>query len=503
MKKRKRNHYDRLLPIENGLKTINMETQRMPASQFFYSLEKVFACIAILAGSLLIFLTPPIAVSDEGAHFINSYAISKGDFFYDVQDGMPGLKIPQSYVNFVNEHMRYCGQSQINEKYSFSQYINDSWEPTEATEVFHISSQRMINPVGYLVSGLGMAVGRGLLSLFSPSRILPYNLLLFGRIFNLLFYIIVTYQAIKITPIFKRTMLVIALMPMSIFQAASLSYDAIIIPVSMLFFAYATKLITFPIEYKLQKKDIIAVLFAAFFLGGIKSVYLPFLLILLAIPFRRFKSKKRLFQYGVLLLIVVFISYGIPTIRDMIYSHQITLNLSGNSNLQKHYLGTHITQIPEIFFNTLKSEHVYYFTSFFGELGWLGKYFPAPIIPIFYLVLLFVMVTDACQAKNIAYRVKILCLVADIIAVTGVFAAMYISWTSEVVGIGANFIAGVQGRYFIPITLFVCILMSNSLVKEKYQGFQEAIQRKADAITIYTPIICCLLTIVTIIIRFR
>jgi uncharacterized membrane protein len=222
---------------------VNSATQIESISVRQITPEKFFVFIAVLVGSLLVFLTPPMAVPDENTHFMNAYAVSKGDFFADVEDGQIGVWMPQVYVDFISNYNKKF-TSGLEEKQNFAQYYLDSWLRQDmGKSVFYVTALRKINPVGYLVSGFGMAIGRTFINLCSADMCLPYNILLFGRIFNLMFYIIVTYYAIKITPIFKRTMLLLSLMPMSIYLAASVSYDAVIIPISFLFFAYAMKLI--------------------------------------------------------------------------------------------------------------------------------------------------------------------------------------------------------------------------------------------------------------------
>lgn len=490
-------------PIKNTDETTSVSATQIPSlSVKQITFEKLFVFIAVLVGSLLVFLTPPIAVSDEGAHFINSYAVSKGDLFFDVQNGKPGLIIPQSYVEFINEHMRYCGQGQINEKYSFSQYISDSWNNTDTKEVFHISTQRMINPVGYFVSGLGMAVGSLLLNGFSSIKNSPYNLLLFGRMFNLMFYIIVTYYAIKITPKFKRSMVLLSLMPMSIFLAASLSYDAVIIPVSFLLFAYAMKLITSPAEYVITKKDIIAVAFIAFFLGGVKAAYLPFLLILLAVPRQRFGTTKRYLMCIGIVVLAVFVACMIPAFYTKMEMHKITLDLDKYEVPQKAFLASHMNQIGSIINNTIQKYYVYYLTSFFGELGWLGTYFPVPAVIIFYIVLIFTMLVDSYEAGHISLFAKLLSVVSILICIFGMGYHIYTYWTSQVSGIGVDYVSGLQGRYYIPIALFVFMLFSNSLLQKHKFKLQSMFDNKANYITVYTPAILGLLTVTTVLLRF-
>jgi uncharacterized membrane protein len=345
-----------------------------------------------------------------------------------------------------------------------------------------------------------MALGGFIIQLFSAKVLLPYNLLLFGRIFNLMFYIIVTYYAIKITPKFKRSMVLLSLMPMSIFLAASLSYDAVIIPVSFLLFAYAMKLITSPAEYIITKKDIMAVMFIAFFLGGVKAAYLPFLLILLAVPRLRFGTIKRYLVCIGIVTVTALAAYAIPAVCNQIATKTAVVDTKYIVQ-QKEYLSAHAFQFPFIILNTFKKFGVFYLGGFFGILGCLDTNFPIPVLIIFYLVLIFVMLMDSFDAGYVMKSAKLLSTAALVICVLGLMHYMYINWTSQVAGIGVDYVTGVQGRYYIPVALFVFILFSNSLM-QKHKKLRQIFDKKANCITFFAPAVLGLLTVTTVLLRF-
>ena len=54
----------------------------------------------------------------------------------------------------------------------------------------------------------------------------------------------------------------------------------------------------------------------------------------------------------------------------------------------------------------------------------------------------------------------------------GSFYQMYIGWTSipEIGGIGVNYVTGIQGRYFIPIAIFIAMLFANRFIKTDLKG---------------------------------
>jgi len=461
-----------------------------------YNPEKNFIWIASVIGVLLVFLTPPMTVPDEPAHFINAYAISKGNFFADVQDGQIGVTMPKVYADFINKYGSVIQDK--NHRYSFSDYQSESWQKQDMTEVVFYPANRLLNPIGYLISGLGIAFG----NIVCLNLNLPYNLFLFGRIFNLGFYILIIYFAIKITPRFKRTMIVTALMPMSIFLAASFSYDAVIIPICFLLFAYVLKLSAFSENIRVTRQDIAVISTIAFFLGGIKQAYLPLLLTLFAIPIRRFGSKKRYIGCIILVLIVALSSFRIPQTINQSVTKNINQPEKEYENLQKDYIISHQDQIPIIIQNTLKEYPLYYLSSYFGTLGWLDTNFPFPFLVLFYLIFISVILFDAYETGQIPIRLKAFSFLAVIISIIGMFTKMYISWTSLpwVMGVGADLVSGIQGRYFIPLTLFGCLLFSNAWFRNL--KLLSTLDKFAVYASRYTILIFPLLTLLIILLRF-
>ena len=65
-----------------------------------WSCERIFLVVAMIVGTILIFLTPPMCTPDENCHFLNSYAFSTGQFTPSVKDGKVGKYIRNDIINF-------------------------------------------------------------------------------------------------------------------------------------------------------------------------------------------------------------------------------------------------------------------------------------------------------------------------------------------------------------------------------------------------------------------
>lgn len=204
----------------------------------------------------------------------------------------------------------------------------DSWLPV--TEEGRIQAFRkgriwgLGNPIAFIIPAFGMKIGSLLLNLMESDLDTAYNLLLFGRLFNFFaFYCVIT-AAVRRTPIFRRTMIAIALLPMTIYLCSSLSYDSLVISVSMLIFSEVFALIMND-DMMVDTKRILILFVCAIVLAAVKIVYFPFFALCFFIPIKRFRCKK---QYCISVTVVAsgaLIGYIIPAIVYNISYNSITL----------------------------------------------------------------------------------------------------------------------------------------------------------------------------------
>ena len=90
-------------------------------------------------------------------------------------------------------------------------------------------------PISYLPQSLGMRLGKAL-------DLGPLTLLYLGRGANLIASLLVILLAIRAAPVFKWVFVLIALMPMAVFEMASVSADAFTNAIALLFTAMILRL---------------------------------------------------------------------------------------------------------------------------------------------------------------------------------------------------------------------------------------------------------------------
>lgn len=467
-----------------------------------WTCERIFLVVAMVVGSILIFLTPPMCTPDENCHFLNSYAFSTGEFVPEVKDGKIGKNIRNDIINFVDG---YNGKytSNYEEKYSFKEmYFNSHLQVSDRSMSFYESRLLNSNPFTYVFSTAGILIGKVLLRLWGGDFDTPYNLLIFAKIGNYTFFLLAGYMSLKNAVCMKKSMLLLLTMPMSLYLGASVSYDAILIAGSIWFFSIFMKLYLAPADYIISKTDIIQTLTCVFVLISVKQVMIPFLLLLFLIEKNKFGETKKYVFCIVAVIVLGIVCYLMPTIVNGIYVSGIQTEYQINSLKQKDYVINNPLSFITILFRTIKEYRIFYLQGFYGSLGLQDTNFPVPIAIVSLTGLFVVSLYEMCKVQKIKLGCRILCFIAVVISILGMYYETYIGWTANIAGIGENIITGVQGRYFIPIFIFVFIIFMNEKIKKKVENESAGAERIANCIVENFILISTIWTLLLILLRY-
>ena len=469
-------------------------------------LETLFAFMAIIFGALIIYLTPPMCSPDEGTHFIHSCAVSSGQFFPQIKDNAVGRYLPKYIQEFIaNNAGRLDGQYDL--KYSYKEMLENRKDIDQSSENVFVSvntSGTGISLIAYFIPGIGMSVLKVFCRIFHFPYATAYNILIMGRLANLLFYSVVIYLALKIIPCCKNIMFMIALMPMSIFLGASLNYDSILIATSLYYFAVLMRILCVD-NYQISKKDIISVCFVTFWLVGIKQMYAPLLLLLLFVPIKKFKDKKQYFLAMGSVVITGIVSYIPVIIMNIRLSNIQSWNREAEL-AQKQYVLNNLLNFFVIVARTFKEQLSSYTVSFIGSLGNLDTSFLMPIILIFAMLLIVISLYDISKIGNIDIKIRIGTGVLIFLIILASCYVLYVGWTSipGLGGIGYPIVGGLQGRYFIPLFIFGISIFSNTLLL-KIDFFKvrlPLLEIKVDYIVKTAMIVMDVLTVLVILLRY-
>lgn len=473
----------------------------------FLKLEHMFMVISLVFGFIFVFLTPPMSTPDERAHFLNSIRYSNFDFYPDYKNGVYGFYIENDKVEFSDYYtIQNQSANKLEWNVSFSEYYFNSWLPKQSNlNIFYDNRLILLNSTGYLISGFGMILFNFISKIvFGANYTNPFNLLLVGRLSNLLFYIFLIYSSIKNTDKYKLTLFTLGLLPMSMYLGSSISYDSILIPIS--FYIFVSLMNSFFDDRKNfinDKKEYLKFLLAIFFITGIKYIYIALLLPIAVFGFtkNRFNLKKHV---GIFLTIIAaYLLFNFSYLKGL--TQTATSFYSVN---QIDYVLSHPIEYIHIFINSIVSLREFYITSFLGKLGQLDLNLPVPIYLILILLIFVANIIDQFndidEKRKITSLTKIVFFLSGFLAIQLVFLGMYIYWTPlpGIGEVGQDTISGVQGRYFIPIFMYFIPLFSVLLEKLKPKSVVQNTTYFAQITIIVFIIICLLITIFMLIIRY-
>ena len=404
--------------------------------------EKLFLVMAIPLGMIYIFMMVPLAIPDEQVHYQTAYQLSSILCF------RPGMGIA--------EHFDYNGLGgHYNLTSGYDRVMRDLLAPLNSGEEmplrFHYN---LTYPVMYLPQAIGLALGRLLGGNF-------VRIFLTGRIFNLLFYALCVYWAIRLTPKYKTLFMMTGLMPMAIHQAASFSYDAFNIGGALLLFALVFR-------SALGKGRIIFREFALIILVGVllipaKPTNYPLLLVYLLIPAERFQSKKQkclwlIAAWVLTLAIVLLIQIGGITSA----ASSTETNWEGKQNYTIAYALAHPLETAKIYLNTIRLYGRELFYQIIGSVM-AGQTMPMPgkYVKVYLLLLLLCILHQGNDNKVIPWRDRAVCFGSVALSVLLTMTTMFLAWTS----IDKETIQGLQGRYFIPCFPLALICLDNDIIR--------------------------------------
>ncbi|MCM1179163.1 MAG: DUF2142 domain-containing protein [Clostridium sp.] len=314
----------------------------------------------------------------------------------------------------------------------------------------------------YWASTLGLTIAR----ILHWGTIPMYML---GRLFNLLAYCVLVYAAVKILPYGKTMMTLLATLPISLQQAASFSYDALLNGYIMLFIAYCLYLANE--KRNLFTYDILFLTVMMLLLASSKGgVYIPICLLVLYIPYKRnYRSLRSYLVYGFVFITAIVMfgkSYIVYLLQKLTASQgTISSGANGTENYTFGYLLKHPLKLVSLFCNTVFERTDAYLQNILGgSLGWFNIHIPWTYCIIFLIILL---LSASTITTKINKKDRLLFMFITVCCFILVNFSMLIVWTPKT----SDYIVGVQGRYFLPFIFLTIAGGSVSVLKiEKERG---------------------------------
>lgn len=253
------------------------------------------AAAVLLLGLLFCFATAPMQAPDESQHYMRSYAIAHGQFNYDYNYEYPEdvQLLLERFPGDANHKVKYAGRQLA------PAYIEDYLAAKNAGEApaAQPESPIMFLLVPFLPSAICMAVAR----LFGFGAL---GLMYAARIGNLLVYAFISYFTFKNAGRFRAVFIAIALLPLSLFMAASCSYDSIMLALCFFLLSYLCK-------KQVRAKDVWFFIAALALANYIKPLNFLFAGVLLLIPKDRWDVQIKKWRPKRWQLVAIFASVSV------------------------------------------------------------------------------------------------------------------------------------------------------------------------------------------------
>ena len=404
-------------------------------------LEYFFIVIALVFGMRLVFVNPPWQTNDEDRHFYNSWYYANGYFKPEARDKKIGNPIPKTLLDEVGsfQGIRFSNDTRI-VKAKLDSLQSVLYEKTDT--VFYNNPNYNTNPVGYLPNIIGVKLGE----LYKKNPIVVHW---WGRAFGLFAYLIIVFFAIRIIPVYKNVLMLVALAPMSLYQAASITYDTLCNATTFLIMAFFIKWLLQ--KEKISTRELWWFCFAFTIQVFSKSGYFFIPLLTLMIPAEKFG-----FSYSKIKLLVLFAAIiMIPKFTWGVYIN--SLHFDGGKPLQSDYLFSpsqnlayHLKNIPgmisDLVANVL-SQGKNWMIGGIGRFGYSYTPLPGGLILFYVLILLTMASVDHDNNFKLTRMQRVISFFILLASLAAIIVGLYLTISP----VGARVIFGAQGRYFIPI----------------------------------------------------
>ncbi len=413
--------------------------------------ERIFLYIAVFYGLLLIVIYPPFQGPDESSHYYRIHKLSQMKVIAgQSSDGITGDYVEKSLTETINKAGQGVGFKK-KKKIDIAANLELIANPIDNDEpVFVYMPAAVYSPVPYVPQVVGISLGK---FLFDSPILMMYM----GRLFNLAVWIALVFIAIKIIPVFKNVMMLLALTPMSISQSATLSVDGVTNGLSFLLIAVILRL-AYDEEKSLQLRDAIVLLVIGIGLALCKQIYLLLLVLYFVIPYKKAGSVKKYIAVFLMVITASILANVLwwSLVRDLMHVNPLHEHYADISiERQMKYILSDPLRYIGIVISTLIHKQMYHI-SFIGKLGWMDTRMPYFLIYSYLVALFLVSMFEGGKAK-IAIPDKLIFLIIASALVGAVLTIHYLAWSV----VGDYSIRGVQGRYFIAFSPIVFLLLYN------------------------------------------
>ena len=408
-------------------------------------LFKVYLPLGFVFGLIMMLLIPVYCVPDEHNHLYKAY---------DMSNAMLGIESDVNAVTMRKDDAKFPLRTEYKARNKYEDYFSSLKDSLKDGTMVKTKNEGY-DALGYqyFLPAVGITLGR-LLGLGSGVTFL------LGRLMNLILYTALVALAIKIIPKGKMILFAVALLPMSLQEAASFSFDAMVNGTAAVIIAITVKLLLSDVSEMKKYEWFLYAICCVLLMSTKHYANVPIALLPLAVLPRVWKNDKETTKKILVILTITVLSAVILYVYKSIVNPTDPLSgdtgvISGGNDLYTiGYLLHNPRKIIEIIWRTFNGMFSFHLMSMIGEyLGWFN--ITVPSVFTYAWILLLVCSALAVKDEELKFPKKTF---GVLMALTFLTFAFVNGGMLLITPITSNVIFGVQGRYylvFLPLFLFL------------------------------------------------
>jgi uncharacterized membrane protein len=370
-------------------------------------MRRAFVITALIVGTAFVFVTPPFQVPDEVGHYWRAVAIADG------QLAGSAVRLPKCVQTLVYVlWVQTAGQPDV--RFDRTR-LRTAW-----TIPYDDSTLVPLNCVGWytIVPSLPQATACLIGRIF---RLRPLITFYLGRLFNLAAFVALVALAMTLAPEAECLFAAAALLPMSMFMAASFSPDVMTIAMTFVLTALALR----------PRSD--GAFGAATLLTALCKP--PYFLV----AFLGARTRRRL----AIALLAMAAGASITFLAGR-GAFRTRTDVRIDERAQLRLVVSHPLHYAAVTAGDFVHRGREYGEEIIGVLGWLDVRLPGAVMLFATIAVIAIALTSGTRADA---RVRVAALAILAVCVLAISFSLYLTWSA----VGAGEVAGIQGRYFLPL----------------------------------------------------
>lgn len=407
----------------------------------------------------------PWSAADSSSHYTAAYRFSSRILGCSVDEEWLGRAEDADFYRTIWRNANPSMRDYVALASDFKIFAEDKTLVEMPFDLEKGEAMKYYSILNYWPQILGLTLGR----LLGLSAVLCVYL---ARICIMLFYISACYHAIKMVPVGKSIFALVPLLPIALVMSSAISYDSMVLPVSMNLVASTLALYKEPGD----RKRVYETAVWAFMTGAVKG---GGYLILLPLSFVLYNEKEKKKSLGIIAKIVLSGLVAV-VLFDVILPAGSTLfqfGVEGNGKMTAMLAFRQPLYFVKLCMETYIKYSDYLILSMLGtQLSWVETSLPGTLV----LMLLIVMGVAALfekDALSLKKRDKWIFLFVILICV--VFTPMMLlSWTDQ----SSDVVEGLQGRYYLPVLSLAMLVMTKFSFYDRLSDERYAVIRQKCAV---------------------